>query len=133
MLNPITWLAIVGAIVARTVAAVIYKIAAQQPSRNRVVLFFLLGLAAGFFNPVCVAIAMRGNNPNLIIAAMGGLGGAFFVIVINRVFKERLSRQQWLAIAIIFAGTILLRVGSPPEPKPQDSRAYENPTRDLES
>lgn len=112
MFNLVTWSAIMAGIVVHTIAAICQKTAAQQATRRRMVAFFVLSLAIGFFHPVSTAIAMRGNHPNLVIAAKGGLGGMFFLIVINRVFKEKLAVRQWLAMFVIMAGTLLLQLAA---------------------
>ena len=112
MFDAVTWLAMGGSLIAHTLAAIFFKIAAQQNTRKRILGYFIFGNCVGFFNPLCLTIALRGNHPNLVMAGMGGVGAAFFVIVLNRVFKERLTPRQWAALGIIMAGTILLQLGS---------------------
>ena len=127
MFDLVTWLAMVGSIVAHTLAAICFKIAAQQRVRKRTIRYFVLGNTVGFFNPFCVTIAMSGNNPNLIVAMMGVLGGVFFHAVLNWVFKVGLTRRQWAAILIMIAGGVLLKLssegdGREQQPPPEQSR-----------
>ncbi len=109
MFDVLTWVAVVGAILAHTGAAVLFKMAAQRERWNAL-LFFTLGNGVGFFNPLCVTIAMRDNSPNLIYAVMNGVGGVFFVLVLNWVFKGVLSPSQWIGVFIIVLGTLLLQL-----------------------
>jgi len=113
MFDLVTWLAMSGAIFFHTLAAIFFKISAQQNSRKRILSYFILGNAIGFFNPLCLTIAMSGNNPNLVVAMMGVLGGIFFYAVLNWVFKAGMSRRQWAAISIMVAGGVMLKLSSP--------------------
>jgi len=109
MLHPLTWLALFGAVSAHTGAAICFKKAAQRTGRHAIAIF-VLGNAIGFINPILKTIALRNNHPNVIFAIMGGLGGIFFIIVINWVFRGRLTRFQWFAILIIILGSMLLQL-----------------------
>ena len=113
MFDLVTWLAMIGAILFHTLAAIFFKISAQQNSRRRILSYFVLGNAIGFFNPLCLTIAMSGNNPNLVIAMLGVLGGVFFNAVLNWVFKVGMTRRQWAAILIMIAGGVMLRASTP--------------------
>lgn len=109
MLSPFTWLAMFGALSAHTGASICFKKAAQQ-NGTRALAIFAMGNVIGFINPICKTIALRNNNPNVIFAIMGGLGGVIFVFVINWVFEGKLTRSQWFAIMIIIFGSILLQL-----------------------
>ena len=109
MLHPFTWLAMFGAVSAHTGAAIFYKKAAQN-SGIRALVVFVLANAIGLMNPIFKTMALRNNNPNVIFAIMGGLGGIFFIFVINWVFRGRLTRFQWFAMLIIILGSILLQI-----------------------
>lgn len=108
MLSPLTWMAMIVALSAHTGASIFFKKAAQQKG-TRAMAIFALGNVIGFINPICKTIALRNNNPNVIFAIMGGLGGIIFVFVINWVFQGKLTRFQWFAILIIIFGSILLQ------------------------
>ncbi len=112
MFDALTWLAIVITTIAHTLAAVCFKLSAQQTVRKRILGYFVLGNTVGFLCPLCVTIAMSGNNPNLVIAMLG-VGGVFFHVFLNWFFRVGLTRRQWVAILIMIAGGILLKLGSP--------------------
>jgi len=110
MSHPVVWLAMTVAVIAHTLAAICFKTAAQQKGRL-ILKYFLIGNIIGFLGPLCTAIALRNNNPNLVLATMEGIGGVFFVVVLNRVFNERLTGRQWLSIFVLIFGTVLLQFG----------------------
>lgn len=124
MLDAITWLALTGSMVAHTAAAICFKISAQQSLRKKIVGYFVLGNAIGFFNPVCMAIALKDNNANVVLATMGAVGGIFFIVVLNRVFNERLTLKQWLAIGVCLLGSLILQI-------PASSPSDESQSRDV--
>ncbi len=126
MFHLVTWLAIAGAIVAHTGAAIFFKISAQSKGRA-IIGYFVLGNAIGFFNPLCSTIALHNNNPGLVYALMAGVGGVFFVVVLNRVFEERLGRWQWTGILVVLLGTFLLQWEAP------DSSEGKTPEQSLET
>ncbi len=104
-----TWLAILLSVLAGTAASICYKKASGLTGKSAI-LYFNMGLLVGFLNPVFKTLALRGNNPNVIFAIMNGLGGILFVLIINWVFKGRLTRLQWFAILLIVIGSFILQL-----------------------
>lgn len=109
MFNLLTWLAMAGAVVSRTLAAICFTKAAQFKGRT-LAGWFVLGNVVGVGYPICTTLALHGNHPNLVFATMAGFGGIFFALTIDRVFADRLSARQWMAILIIVAATMVLQI-----------------------
>ena len=102
-----TIVAMIGAAIAHTGAAVCFKLAAQAKGR-RIFLLFATGNLIGLGHMLCRAEALKGNDPKIVIAVISAFIGVVFVITMNRVFKEKLSLYQWLGIVVVMAGTLWL-------------------------
>jgi len=69
---------------------------------------FLLGTTIGTGSPICMTIALRNTNPNLIYAAC--IGGSFFVLQVasSFLFRNPLTGMQWVGVLLVGSGLLLL-------------------------
>ena len=99
--------AVVVFILASVGSSLLFRVAAQHTGRTTIV-YFILGNCVGLAVSISLTLALRGTNPNLIYAMC--LGGAFCVLqlVSTFLFKQPLSPVQWVGIALVASGLVLL-------------------------
>jgi len=98
---------VIGFVVCSVASSLIFRVAAQHHGRAAL-LYFVLGNTVGIAVPICLTLALRGTNPNVIYALT--IGGAFCLLQLASwlFFKESLSTTQWAGIALVAVGMILL-------------------------
>jgi multidrug transporter EmrE-like cation transporter len=111
MLSFRTIACIIGFVISQTGAYLCLRLASQR-SGLQLYGMFLLGTSIGFGSPVCLTLALKNANPNLIYAFC--IGGAFFVLQFasSIIFRQPLSGIQWTGILIIGLGLILVQLKS---------------------
>ena len=104
--STITFL-VLGFVLCSVGSSLIFRIAAQHHGKAAI-LYFVLGNTVGIAVPICLTLALRGTNPNIIYAMT--IGGAFCLLQLASwlVFKEPLSVVQWTGIALVAVGMLLL-------------------------
>lgn len=102
---------IIGFVISQTGAYLCLRLASQRTGLQLYGMF-LLGTSIGFGSPVCLTLALRNANPNLIYAFC--IGGAFFVLQFasSIVFRQPLTGIQWTGILIIGLGLVLVQLRS---------------------
>ncbi len=102
---------ILGFIASQTGAYVLLRLAAQEAGLKMYAIFFF-GTTVGFGSPVCMTLALRQANPNVIYASC--IGGSFFVLqfVSSVLFKQSLSFMQWAGILMVGSGLLLLHLNN---------------------
>lgn len=111
MLNVTTVLFIIGFAVSQTGAYVCLRFASQETGL-RMASIFLLGNIIGFGSPVCLTMALKNANPNIIYAMC--IGGSFFILqfVSSAVFQRPLNFLQWMGILLIGIGLLFVQMQS---------------------
>jgi len=103
----VTSAAVVVFIVASVGSSLLFRAAAQSSGRTTL-LYFVVGNLVGLGVSISLTLALRGTNPNLIYALC--LGGTFCVLQLASawLFKQPLSAVQWVGIALVAGGVVLL-------------------------
>ena len=107
-MKPIYTIAAVGAFILASVgSSLLFRMAAQHAGRTMIV-YFILGNCVGLAVSISLTLALRGTNPNLIYAMC--LGGAFCLVQLasTLLFKQPLSPVQWVGVALVVSGLVLL-------------------------
>ncbi len=109
MINIITFLFILGFAVSQTGAYVLLRFASQETG-IRMVGVFIMGNIIGFGSPVCLTLALKNANPNVIYAMC--IGGSFFILqfVSSIIFQRPLSIVQWMGIMLIGLGLFFVQI-----------------------
>lgn len=110
IVNGRTLLLIAGYIVCFLGVNLAMKAAAQHDGTPAYWWWFVGGNIVGFFCTVFMAMALRGQNPNLIYALCIGGGFCLLQIASLLVFKDALTFWQWLGIGLVGIGIICLQV-----------------------
>ncbi len=112
MLDATTILYALGFAVSQTGAYVCLRFASQQTG-SRMIFIFLLGNVIGFGSPICLTMALKHANPNIIYAMC--IGGSFFILqfVSSIVFNRPLNVLQWMGIMLIGVGLLFVQMQSP--------------------
>lgn len=99
--------AVVVFILASVGSSLLFRMAAQHGGRTTII-YFILGNCVGLAVSISLTLALRGTNPNLIYAMC--LGGAFCALQLASalLFKQPLSHVQWVGIALVACGLVLL-------------------------
>lgn len=102
-----TIVAVVFFILASVGSGLLFRLAAQHAGRPGI-LFFILGNCVGLVVSISLTLALRGTNPNVIYAMC--LGGAFCALQLasSLLFEQPLSSTQWLGVALVACGLVLL-------------------------
>ena len=102
-------------IVSFAVAVTIHQVLMKSASYHQDVWWYAymgLGYAIGIVPPICMAMAFRGNNPVVIMAIAGAVATPISYTTLLLTFEHKpLSWIQWLGIALIFIGTLLIPLG----------------------
>ncbi len=129
MFRLVTIACILGFILSQTSAFLILRFASQNTG-FKMVAIFLIGTTIGTGSPICMTIALRNSNPNLIYAAC--IGGSFFVLQVasSFIFRNPLTGMQWAGVLLVGSGLLLLpmsrnKVAEAPDVKPIDEQAAE--------
>lgn len=102
-----TVITVVVFILASVGSSLLFRVAAQHTGRSAL-LYFLLGNCVGLAVSISLTLALKGTNPNLIYAMC--LGGAFCALQVASMilFKQPLSPLQWVGVAMVGGGLLLL-------------------------
>jgi multidrug transporter EmrE-like cation transporter len=102
-----TMAAVVAFILASVGSGLLFRVAAQLAGRTAI-LYFILGNCVGLVVSISLTLALRGTNSNLIYAIC--LGGAFCALQLASMllFKQPLSIVQWVGVAFVAIGLVLL-------------------------
>jgi len=105
---------ILGFVVSQTGAYICLRIASQHSGLQFYAIFFL-GTTIGFGSPVCMTLALKDSNPNVIYAFC--IGGSFFVLqfMSSILFRQTLSIPQWAGIFLVGTGLLLLQMKQKPK------------------
>lgn len=100
-------LLVMGFVASSVASSLIFRVASQH-SGKMALMYFVLGNMAGIAVPVCLTLALKGSNPNIIYALT--IGGAFCVLQLASYFffREHLSPVQWTGVALVAVGVVLL-------------------------
>jgi multidrug transporter EmrE-like cation transporter len=108
MMKPIyTIAAVVVFILANVGSSLLFRMAAQHTGRTTI-LYFILGNCVGLAVSSSLTLALRGTNPNLIYAVCLGGGFCALQLASTLLFKQPLSPVQWVGVAFVAIGFVLL-------------------------
>jgi multidrug transporter EmrE-like cation transporter len=108
MPRPFIALCVVGFILAQVAATLSFKVAADRAGWEAL-RWFIIGNVVGFLCPVCLTLALRGTNANVIYAVCYGV--AFCLIQVGAwwLFRQALTPYQWTGIGLVALGIVLLQ------------------------
>jgi len=100
---------VVGFIISSTGASLLFKTAADAAGWTAFK-YYLFGNFAGVWAPLCLMFALRGTNANIIYAVCYGGGFCALQIASFMLFKQPLSTLQWIGVATVGVGILLLQM-----------------------
>lgn len=106
MQSPLAWVLVGIAIVCGVISNIVFRYAAHESGFDSAKLFGL-GIAIGFWVPVCITLALARGNANIVFALVAGVTCGGLQLATWYLFREPLAWWQVTGIVLICLGTIL--------------------------
>lgn len=100
---------VTGFVLTQVGATLSFKYAADR-SGWEALKFFILGNVIGFLCPVCLTLALRGTNANVIYAVCFGASFCLMQFGAWWLFRQALSPFQWTGIGLVSLGIVFLQI-----------------------